>query len=97
MFIQQRHKLAQVYHDEQDFHPELHDVVESSPGLGTYYDRKRGTTSVVQLTEHGWKVVSTWNNYGTSDPLERQEMFTTYETPTQSYCFDCGGVCNGGH
>jgi hypothetical protein len=99
MFQRQRHKLAQVYHDDErpGFHPEMHHVVETSPGCGSYYDRKTDTSHVVHLTEHGWKVVSSWNSHGLGDPFADEEMFTTYETPTQTYCYECGGVCNGGH
>lgn len=97
MFKRQRHKLAQVFRDEQNFHPEMHDVVETSPGLGSLYDKRAGTNHIVHLTEHGWKVVSSWDGHGLGDPFEREEMFETYETFTQSYCYECGGVCNGGH
>jgi hypothetical protein len=99
MFHRQRHKLAQVYYDDGiPFHPEMHHVVETSPGCGSFYDPKKDTNNIVHLTEHGWKVVSSWSSHGLGDPHANEEMFETYETPTQySYCYDCGGVCNGGH
>src|SRR6266487_5314526 len=87
-----RHKNAQVYRDEKNFKTERHDVIEAGFGCGLF--RQAGRTYYVQQTSHGWKVVD--STPGASDDLDMRPMpegETTYPAPT--YCFECGGICNG--
>ncbi len=88
-----RHKNAQVYRDEKNFKTERHDIIEAGPGRGLFHSG--GRAYCVQLTSHGWKVIDSIPDVAVSelDTREMPEGETTYPAPT--YCFECGGICNG--